>query len=284
MIEKLTAEQEEMLKTYRDKWLKIGLSTSSNLDQDKIKKVIPMIYENGGLNPPINYIFLDSPYQVKNTPFKMSQVKNQVWDELGLRVIEQVWGKVSENISDRVFIQVEKKIREKIQVCDHIRDEVLDGILEDIGAQVWGQVGVQVWEGLWDKLGYACHDADWLATFDYYRYLGVHECDRLRPIMDLADLCGWWWPFKDTVIITPKPLSLHLDENGNLHAVGKKAVEYPDSWGLWRVHGVDIPEKWASKPAHEWQEKWLLETNDEDEKRVIKKVLNNMGSTGFSHK
>ena len=51
MIESLTAEQTKQLAVYRDKWLKIGLSTE-RADFAKAEKVLAECYKVAGLTPP----------------------------------------------------------------------------------------------------------------------------------------------------------------------------------------------------------------------------------------
>lgn len=60
MTKNLTVEQEAMLSTYRDKWLKIGLSTEP-VNLPKAVEAAKLAYEIAGLDVPKKYEIYDSP-------------------------------------------------------------------------------------------------------------------------------------------------------------------------------------------------------------------------------
>lgn len=59
-INELTAEQKALLPVWRDKWLKIGLSTDP-IDQERAKSAVRKMYECAGLEAPNTFVFLDNP-------------------------------------------------------------------------------------------------------------------------------------------------------------------------------------------------------------------------------
>jgi hypothetical protein len=59
-IEKLTQEQEALLPVYRDKWIKIGMSTEP-LDLENAKKAVCLAYELAGLPHPTKFYTAKSP-------------------------------------------------------------------------------------------------------------------------------------------------------------------------------------------------------------------------------
>lgn len=64
-LEKLTPEQEAQLSVYRDKWLKIGLSTQTAPYDDaakaRIEELLVQVYAVAGLPPPTKFVYLPSP-------------------------------------------------------------------------------------------------------------------------------------------------------------------------------------------------------------------------------
>lgn len=56
--------------------------------------------------------------------------------------------------------------------------------------------------------------------------------------------CEYWWPFKDVVIVSQKPVVLKVDENYRLHSENGKALEYSDGTGASVWHGQLIPCEW----------------------------------------
>jgi len=63
-IDKLTAEQEAQLEVYRDKWIKIGLSTE-RVDHDAARVAVELLYKCGGLEPPKEILFANGPKHAK---------------------------------------------------------------------------------------------------------------------------------------------------------------------------------------------------------------------------
>jgi hypothetical protein len=108
-----------------------------------------------------------------------------------------------------------------------VRDQVGDQVGDQVRDQVGDQVGDQVY-----KCGYGSHDAAWLSFYSYLLVVGrVKCCERLLPLVRLAHLCGWWWPFAGAVIVTPRPSLLSM-RGGKL-----AEVRYPDGWGFTRGEG-----------------------------------------------
>jgi len=67
--------------------------------------------------------------------------------------------------------------------------------------------------------------------------------------MRLAEVAGWWWPFKTTCILTPRPSALNRNSNGQLHADDKPAIEYTNAWSIWALNGVRVPGWLAREPS-----------------------------------
>jgi len=63
-INKLTAEQEAQLEVYRDKWIKIGLSTE-RVNHDMAREAVELLYKCGGLEPPKEILFANGPKHAK---------------------------------------------------------------------------------------------------------------------------------------------------------------------------------------------------------------------------
>jgi hypothetical protein len=90
--------------------------------------------------------------------------------------------------------------------------------------------------------------------------------------MKLAEVSGWWWPFGNAVIITDKPKEIHRDMRHRLHRDGGPALLYPDGWGLYRWHGVEMPKYYIETPADQIDiAKGLAEDNATVRMAIIQK-------------
>lgn len=88
MINKLTKEQEAQLNIYRDKWLKIGLSTKQ-IDFNKSLEIKNILYSKLLNKKNVPVILMDSPITAWLATFYLGsmfygkQVGSQVWSQVG---------------------------------------------------------------------------------------------------------------------------------------------------------------------------------------------------------
>jgi hypothetical protein len=94
---------------------------------------------------------------------------------------------------------------------------------------------------------------------------------RLPPAIEAAaeayaDTCSsasWWWPHRDFVIVSERPLWIDRDEQGRLHSTTRRAIEWPDGFGVYRIHGVTVPEWMVLNPERVSVATIDAETNQE---------------------
>ena len=91
-----------------------------------------------------------------------------------------------------------------------------------------------------------------MSFYDYcLNELKLKCCSELVPLMELAQHCGWWAPYKGYVILQDRPCAIHRNEENRLHNESGMAVEYRDGWGVHALNGVRVPD-------------WLVETKSGD--------------------
>jgi len=78
MIEKLTAEQEAKLPEYRDKWIKIGLSTE-RCDRQEAEKWVKKVYEVVNLTPPKHVRWFQSPLACAQAQGKLKKLSDSTF-------------------------------------------------------------------------------------------------------------------------------------------------------------------------------------------------------------
>jgi hypothetical protein len=125
--------------------------------------------------------------------------------------------------------------------------------LPDQWKRMWELIGHPAGEALVASLNemlLGAHDASWLMAYDY----GWHECgleygELLEGLLELAECCGWWAPYKDAVILQHRPCEIHLEKHRGvgldglsgtiavrrrrLHNADGMAVKFRDGWGLY---------------------------------------------------
>jgi hypothetical protein len=260
-IEKLSKEAVALIPVVRDEWLAAGLSTAPT-DRAAALRGVHAAYEDAGLPHPILVIWLRSPFAGAIGSAMLSQSRDQV----GAQVRAQVWAQVRAQVGDQVWAQVRAQVGDQVraqvgdqvwaQVGAQVRDQVRDQVWAQVGAQVRDQVRAQVGDQVRDQVGdqvgtavWGQHDAGWLAFYDFFgRAYKLKGTKRLEGLNEVARSAGWWWPFRNAVILTERPISLARDDEGRLHSESGAALLYSDGWGIWSVHGVRVSQQTVDAP------------------------------------
>ena len=268
MITALTLEQEALIPIKREEWLKVGLSTQP-ADRDKAEQGVRLAYEAAGLNPPEQMIWVDSPlagcYAASLLAKVRDQVRDQVWDQVRdqvrAQVRAQVGGQVGAQVGARVWDQVRAQVRAQVQaqvgdqvrgqvgaqVWDQVRAQGRAQVRAQVGGQVEDQIRGQVEDQIWAAV-HGQHQASYLAFCDFFVDALPGTIKPLQGILQVARSAGWWWPFENAVVISERPVELHLDPKGRLHNTEGMALQYPDGFGIWAIHGVRVNERIVMQP------------------------------------
>ncbi len=249
-------EIQQVCDEMREKWLRIGLSCDP-CDFEAAKDAASRAYKQAGLEPPILFLLADSPVScaVMSVVLKYvadmrakvwAKVRDQVWDQVWDQVRAQVGAQVRDQVWDQVWDQV------RAQVGAQVRDQVWDQVWDQVGAQVWDQVEDQVRDHVrdqvWDQVRaqvYGSHDANWLGFYDCIGSLGyINLVAPLKPLMDLAQVCGWWAPYENLCILQHRHTEVHFDKQNLLHNANGPAILYRDGFSVYAWHGVRIPGDW----------------------------------------
>ncbi len=70
------------------------------------------------------------------------------------------------------------------------------------------------------------------------------DCAKLAIGEELAQSCGWWFPFEGVCVVSERTYAVRRDDIRQLHAADRFAVEYPDGWGVCYWRGRHVPAKW----------------------------------------
>ena len=133
--------------------------------------------------------------------------------------------------------------------------------------QVRGQVWAQVRDAVWGQ-----HEAGYLGWCDAMQLIGVNL--DVAGLSTVARNAGWWWPMRDTVILTDRPDTLHRDPQGRLHCETGPALRYRDGWAIHAIHGVRVP---ADLIEHGWDVARILEEGNAEVRRAAIEL------TGWEH-
>jgi uncharacterized protein DUF6745 len=110
----------------------------------------------------------------------------------------------------------------------------------------------------------AGHWSGWEAFYAFIREIGVKFDDpdeeALTDWMTLSKNIGWWGPWPGVCFVSDRTEEVNFDAEGRLHAENGPAVKYRDGWGVYYLHGVEVPGEWledrkqlTAKIALTWQ-------------------------------
>ena len=70
----------------------------------------------------------------------------------------------------------------------------------------------------------------------------------LESAWQVAASAGPWWPYASGIVISDRPVELHVDAQGLLHREDGPAVVYRDGALVYAWHGLTVPEDWILHP------------------------------------
>ncbi len=215
-IKKLTKEQEALIPVYAKKWIEIGLKTG-DADFATFDRFMPVCYAKAGLAYPNNVVRVQSP----------------LVGGLAAAIAEQIWRKkrdaVDGAVDGAVEVAVHGAVDGAVEICKKL------GI--KIEWHHW--LGGQFWVGGWYWGN---------AYVDFF----INACgmklakdmeERAHAYSMVNQSVNYVWPNRNFVIVCDRPKSICRDEDGRLHNVKGKSIEYKDGWGLYHVHGVKFTEE-----------------------------------------
>jgi hypothetical protein len=285
MINELTRSQLARIPEFVEKWYRIAHSTQP-ADRDTAQEAVRLLYVDAGLEPPAEFLWMDSPLQgarTSVTSYKFVWVNDTFeWpdydaDEGPLHQLftpyllnflaREIGGRVQtpqascpqgELLCNDPSLRVVRDFddnpaleeTEELTVVNwsQISDDQMHGrshklLLpdEELSEGVWNQIGSDLMEeGLKfpTRCGCGQHNTD-LAMLDYLvEICGISCSQALRGAFLLAQSCGFWWPYKNHVLMTERPRLLRLDPQGRPHCETGPALQYPDGWDVWAWHGA----------------------------------------------
>ncbi len=144
------------------------------------------------------------------------------------------------------------------QVDDALLERLRDGILEGplrraildawqaVAAGVFGNRAPLTRPGVGIVIQYGQHDVLRPALATLARESGVRFApDDGAMLESLVGLCGsgWWWGFEGAVVISARPVEIHLDAADRLHAESGLAISWPDGFGVAASHGRVVQDE-----------------------------------------
>lgn len=237
-LEKLTRDQQQLLKTVCDEWVVYGLADEP-ADRPEAAKGITEVYTAAGLEPPETIMWVESPHAGLLAANALSTSHTDV--------ARDVWGQQWGVRRDLVEYSAEKQVNEATR--NRVASRVEEGVYNAVEHLIQEQIKAVHPDPLhrdseWHQMRQAHrgqHDAGWLAIHAFWHRTGLGcstvPADRLTGLLRIARSAGWWWAYKNIAVIAERPTVVRYDDQQRLHSEGGPAIAYPDGWCVWLWHG-----------------------------------------------
>lgn len=109
------------------------------------------------------------------------------------------------------------------------------------------------------------HVQVWSAWYESARVLGVRmDEDKYQMLMDWALHCSSTLLFdRDILLVSQRPISVHWNDDRQLHNESGPAQEWSDGYGIYSIDGVRVPEDVVLRPQDQTIDDIHKERNEE---------------------
>ncbi|MHA1303734.1 MAG: DUF6745 domain-containing protein [Candidatus Heimdallarchaeaceae archaeon] len=202
-----------------------------------------------------------------------NEIKNEVWAEVGNEVDNEVWAHVGYEVNSKVRSEIWNEV--EIEVWNEVNSEVRNEVGD--GNEVWNEIRNEVKKHNISYFSYLYGNLE-ASYFAYYSFinevLGVQfkkqkQYDIYKETLKLHFI----YPLKNICVLSERPIEIHRNGRGQLHADGKPAVKYAGGFELYRLNGVRVP-KWLvmTPPGKIDAKKALEEKNVDVQREIIRKI------------
>ncbi len=209
---KLVKLEIDFITQVRSQWEKILVDYVT--DRAKAAAAITACYEGMGLQRP-NIIWAENPLHVLKILINRLDFEN-----IAPMIVDRVWNSSELEIqhtidpgSTALVVETLKHKQGEFGVNIHQINTVADRMNEIIFDQIARVYSEISQHNLPSPLqDYRIADLSYL---DYFMRIGVN-IPQVKPMVDLAQSCGWCWTFQKVAILTPKPTQIEIDRDGKV--------------------------------------------------------------------
>ena len=239
-IDSLTEAQKARFDEWADRWIEAGLRTGA-ADRPKFEAAAERCYRAAGLRWHGNVVWVPSPIVVAIAA-PVAALMIELHRRPGVAVRDAVSGAVGGAVDDAVSGAVGGAVSGAVDDA-HLRRAVAEVI-----SRGWVKyIGGQLWASGWWWGG---------AHTSYFREVCGLELDGDLWERGLAyeatiEAACWWYPHRDFILVGERATEIHREHTNQfnrrgfgshrLHRNDGPAVAWPDGWGVYSIHGVQIP-------------------------------------------
>lgn len=266
MLKNLTQAQKDRIPEFREKWEKIGLCTD-RLDFLGAKGCVQDCYDSAGENHhPQLFFHAHGPLQLAS--FYAILVEYEKLGPLkGAHKQAKKKGKQTEESEFHTLI-----LKHVPELFEQMASQGMDMRNLDVAVHrllcMTGEEIKQVMQTALNSVVFGSQEV-WLSFYDFFdQVCNVAEAATRRPLIQMAQVSGWWIPCEQAVIFCNRPDQIHIDERMRLSNEDGPAISWPNDKKLYVVGGVSIPAHVIESP-----EKITVQEIRGEENAEVKRIM-----------
>ena len=169
-----------------------------------------------------------------------------------VRVSSPLVGGLAAAISEKIWQKIRKK-----------NDDAVRGAVGDAKLEWHYWLGAQFWVGGW------WGSPAFVSFFTEVCGLKLNKdiMERAEAYQRVCESVNYIWPNRNFIIVCSRPTKILRDENGRLHSEVGQAIEYPDGWGLYMLHGVKFEKDlWQKAVSGKMSFKEILDIQNTEQR------------------
>lgn len=295
MITELTQTQLEHVPKWVNQWRDI-FTEIKPFDNSDSSDIVEKVYKFAGFTKPKHIIWCKSPLSLLFITYILKEVLNleSIAKQIEKNIAERVKSEQKNYLAKKVQTQLKNRIDDSLEntsvqlspdfftriifdnlreiennnssiwdvMPKHVRSTVWSSVNSIVGSSQWGKIRSLSDQSLTSLLSYSEGICD-VNDFVSWQLYKTKSKAKLSFLWDLAQISSWWIPCKDICLLSENFKTINLDEQSRLHCEDDYALEFADGWGLYRWHGVNVPEQLILRPHDLTIEDIDNETNQE---------------------
>jgi hypothetical protein len=262
---------ENLQQAIRREWTEIALSTK-RIDRTRAAEAVEALYRAATGRPPAAILFFDSPAQAEAAgTFFVSDFFASLPLGEGRRppdvmlVIEKAMGIGSGAIRRPDPLGAAPHTENLVRTAlddTYLLQSAFDALCRQLPPHVrrvlpTGQRRNKNWRQRLRR------QARWSVSLFWWREFAAYHCyqraafphqkvpdqNLISAIIEICRTCGGCWFYPEIAIISDRPALMQFDETGRLHADTGPAVDYPDGFAVYALHGVPIARWIFEQPS-----------------------------------
>jgi hypothetical protein len=298
-IEKLTQKQFNILESFRDKWFNIAIDTREN-NYKKAEKLLECFYVSCGCEKPV-IVWCDSPliieiiiniYKNDKNPYRKI-LENSLGNSLENSLRNSLGNSLENSLRNSLGNSLRNSLRNSLwnSLGNSLRNSLWNSLENSLRNSLWNSLWNSLKNSLWNSLGNSLKgdftytgtyfwgnlDIYWIAYYLFCQYIGVDYEPRSKKLLSvyaqLSHYVSWWYPFENQILVSRKPIKLHLNKEKRLHCDGGPAMQFRDGFSIWSLNNVLVSKEIAETPGKDLDPHLILEEKNADVRReIVRKI------------